>query len=180
MARVADIPSSSLPRDLAEIYETFATDYGPFRNQVAVLAHVPPVIKHLLPMLMELKARQGVPQRYIELAVVVVSKLNDCEYCVGHHAPQLKVTGISDHGIEHLLDYENHEELDDADKAVVAYAIAVTENPQRIRDQVFDALRAHFDESQIVELTVRTALCGFFNRFNDAMMIETEAELAEV
>lgn len=180
MARVANVPSSTLPAELAKKYETFATNYGPFRNQVAVLAHVPPAIKHLLPMLMELKDRQGVPQRYIELAVVVVSKLNECEYCVSHHAPQLKIAGISDRGVEHLLDYQYHEELDDSDKAVVAYAIAVTKNPQRIRDREFNALRAHFDESQIVELTLRIALCGFFNRFNDALMIETEAELADV
>lgn len=178
MALVMDIPSNSLPPHLAEIYETFATDYGPFRNQVAVLAHVPPVIEHLLPMLMALKARQGVPQRYIELAVVVVSKLNECEYCIGHHAPQLEVAGLSRAGIEQLLDYQDHEELDDADKAVIEYAIAVTKSPQHIRDRVFDALRQHFSESQIVELTVRIALCGFFNRFNDALMIETEAELA--
>ena len=32
----------------------------------------------------------------------------------------------------------------------------------------------HFDEAQIVELTLRIALCGFFNRFNDALMIALE------
>jgi hypothetical protein len=32
----------------------------------------------------------------------------------------------------------------------------------------------HFSEEQIVELTLRTALCGFFNRFNDALQIEME------
>ena len=56
------------------------------------------------------------------------------------------------------------------------YAIQVTETPQRIRDRMFERLRAHFTEAQIVELTLRIALCGFFNRFNDALMIETEAE----
>ena len=175
MARVKDIPSSALPRPLAEIYERFATDYGPFRNQVAVLAHVAPAIEH---MLMDLKARQAVPQRLIELAVVVVSKLNQCQYCVGHHAPQLEVEGLSRAGIDRLPDYEDHPELDAADKAVVAYAIAVTREPGRIRERVFEELRSHFSEAQIVELTLRIALCGFFNRFNDALMIESEAEVA--
>ena len=41
---------------------------------------------------------------------------------------------------------------------------------------MFERLQAHFTEAQIVELTLRIALCGFFNRFNDALMIETEAE----
>ena len=88
----------------------------------------------------------------------------------------LEVEGISAEGIERLLDYADHPELEEVDKAVVEYAIQVTETPQRIRDRMFERLRTHFTEAQIVELTLRIALCGFFNRFNDALMIETEAE----
>jgi hypothetical protein len=42
MARVRDISSTELPPASAAIYEWFAASYGPLRNQVAVLAHVPP------------------------------------------------------------------------------------------------------------------------------------------
>jgi alkylhydroperoxidase family enzyme len=59
---------------------------------------------------------------------------------------------------------------------VVAYTVAVTTNPQRIPEEMFDALRRHFSEAQIVELTLRIALCGFFNRFNDALQIDNELE----
>ncbi len=41
-------------------------------------------------------------------------------------------------------------------------------------DAIFDELKTHFSEEQIVELTLRTALCGFFNRFNDALQIGME------
>ena len=54
MARVRNIESSELPPELAEIYERFAGSYGPFRNQVAVFAHVPAALRHLMPLLMEL------------------------------------------------------------------------------------------------------------------------------
>ena len=37
----------------------------------------------------------------------------------------------------------------------------------------------HFSEEQIVELTLRTALCGFFNRFNDALQIGMEDGVLE-
>ena len=36
----------------------------------------------------------------------------------------------------------------------------------------------HFNEAQIVELTLRITLCGFFNKFNDALQIEEEGEAA--
>jgi alkylhydroperoxidase family enzyme len=69
-----------------------------------------------------------------------------------------------------------HEELNEVDRLVVAYTVAVTTDPQRIREEMFDALRRHFSEAQIVELTLRIALCGFFNRFNDALQIDNELE----
>lgn len=178
MARVRDIPSAELPPDQAAIYEQFAGLYGPFRNQVAVFAHVPAALRHLMPMLMELRAAATLPKRYLEIAIVVVSKLNECHYCVAHHKPFLAVEGISPEGIDRLLEPDNAE-LDDIDRLVIEYAQLAWETPNRIRDSVFQRLRQHFSEAQIVELTLRITLCGFFNRFNDALQIEEEAEAHE-
>jgi alkylhydroperoxidase family enzyme len=87
----------------------------------------------------------------------------------------LMVEGLSDAGVDRVLDYRDHPELDDLDRLVVEYTIAVTNNPQRIGDALFARLRAQFSEAEIVELTLRIALCGFFNRFNDALQIDDEA-----
>lgn len=175
MARVSDVPPEGVPPDVRDVYLAFSSGYGPFRDQVGVMAHVPPAVKHLMGMLLELRERKGVPFRYIELAIVVVSQLNECHYCVGHHKPLLMVEGLSEQGVASLLDYTSHPELDEVDRLVVEYAIAVTQAPQRIRDSLFGRLRAHFTEAQVVELTLRTALCGFFNRFNDALQIDGDA-----
>ena len=77
-----------------------------------------------------------------------------------------------------MLDYKAHPELDDIDKLVVEYAIAVTNGWNRTRDEIFTRLRAHFTEAQIVELTWRTALCGAFNRFNDILQLDIEPGIA--
>ena len=53
MARVRNIPASELPPATRDVYERYASAYGPFANQVAVFAHVPPAVDHLMPMLME-------------------------------------------------------------------------------------------------------------------------------
>lgn len=181
MARVRDVSPGELPADLAAIYERFAAEYGPFRNQVAVLAHVPAALRHLMPMLMELREAKTLPKRYLELAIVAVSKLNACHYCVAHHKPFLAVEGVSAAGADRLLEYRDHPELDECDKLVVEYAIAAWERPNRIPGSLFARLRRHFSEAQIVELTLRITLCGFFNKFNDALQIEEEPEaLAKV
>ena len=178
MARVRSIPSTELPPDLAAIYERFAADYGPFRNQVAVLAHVPAALRHLMPMLMELRAAATLPKRYLELAIVAVSKLNECAYCVAHHTPFLVPEGISAEGVARVLDFRDHPEFDAVDRLVVEYTIAAWNSPNRIPAALFERLRAHFPEAQIVELTLRITLCGFFNKFNDALGIEEEEEAA--
>ena len=174
MARVRNIPSSELSPEVAGIYETFAASYGPFRNQCAVFAHVPPALKHIMGLLIELKAAKSINWRYIELAIVVVSKLNSCHYCVDHHKPKLIVEGVSEATVARLPDTAGAPDLDDTDRLVVEYTIAVTNNAQRVPDEMFGRLRRHFSEAEIVELTLRIALCGFFNRFNDALQIDNE------
>jgi uncharacterized peroxidase-related enzyme len=179
MARVRDIAPEELPGDLAEIYRRFAESYGPFRNQVAVFAHVPAALRHLMPLLLELREAKTLPKRALELAIVTVSQLNACAYCVAHHTPFLAVEGVSPEGAARLLDFRDHPELDDTDRLVVEYAIAAWQEPARIPEALFARLRQAFSEAQIVELTLRIALCGFFNKFNDALQIEEEAELVD-
>lgn len=178
MARVRDIGPNELPAQIRDVYESYANGYGPFRNQVGVFAHVPSSVTHLMGLLLDLREQKNVPFRYIELAVVTVSKLNECDYCVGHHKPLLMVEGISPEGADNILNYKDHAELNEVDKLVVEYSIAVTNSPQKIRDNVFERLRKHFTEAQIVELTLRIALCGFFNRFNDALQVDDETHKA--
>ena len=179
MARVRDIAPGELPPDLAAIYERFAGQYGPFRNQVAVFAHVPAALRHLMSLLIELREAATLPKRCLELAIVTVSKLNECQYCVAHHKPFLVVEGVSPAGVDDILDYRDHPEFDERDKLVVEYATAAWEHPNRIGGDLFTRLARHFDEAQIVELTLRITLCGFFNKFNDALEIEEEAEATE-
>src|SRR3954463_12647901 len=113
MARGRNIADDELPADLAEIYREFAGSYGPLATQVAVFAHVPAALRHLMPMLMELRTAKTLPKRALELAIVTVSKLNACHYCRAHHKPFLAVEGVSAAGADRLLDWRDHPELDD-------------------------------------------------------------------
>lgn len=152
------------------------TSYGPFGHLAGAMGHRAPILRNAARMLTELKAEGVLSKRYLELALVTVSLMNECEYCVAHHGPMLTVQGVSKEGTLTLLDYENHPELDDVDKLVIEYAKQVTLDPNRTRDAIFDRLRAHFSDAEIVELTWRIALCGAFNRFNDVLQLDIEEE----
>lgn len=173
MARVRNIEIEELPDELQPLYRRFCGDYGPFLNQVRVFAHRPPALRHVIGLLLELADEALLPKRDLEIALVTVSKLNECEYCVAHHAPRLIDQGLSAETAQRILQ-PDCPGLSKRERLVRDYARAVTEQANRIRDEQFARLRQYFSEAQIVELTLRIALCGFFNRFNDAMQIEIE------
>ena len=178
MARVRDIALDEVPEDCKPVYRKYAEEYGPFLNQVKIFAHRPTALKHIMGMLLDMAEEAVLPKRYLEIALVVVSKLNECTYCVAHHAPRLTDQGLAPEIVENILD-PDCPGLDPVERLVRDYAVQVTQQPNMMRDAIFEELGKHFTEEQIVELTLRTALCGFFNRFNDALQIGMEDGVLE-
>lgn len=175
MARVRDVEIGDVPETAREVYRRYGTEYGPFLNQVKVFAHRPAALRHLMGMLMEMNDDPVLDKRHLEIALVAVSRLNACEYCIVHHTPRAVEHGLSAAACEAILETEVPG-FDALDTLVRDYAVAVTNDFQTIREATFDALRAHFSDTQIVELTLRIALCGFFNRMNDALQIGLEED----
>lgn len=178
MARVRDIEASELDAEARQVYERYAKDYGPFLNQVRVFAHRPPALKHIMGLLLDFADEAVLDKRYLEIALVTVSTLNACRYCVAHHAPRAISHGLAADAVEKILD-EEVASFDKVDYLVRDYAVAVTNDWNRVRERMFEQLREHFTEEQIVELTLRISLCGFFNRFNDVLQIEMENGVLE-
>ena len=178
MARVRDVELHEVPADLRPIYRRYAETYGPFLNQVKVFAHRGPALRHLMGMLLELADEAVLPKRYLEIALVAVSKANECTYCVAHHAPRLVAQGLDPASVAAILEPEVPG-FDELDTLVRDYAVAITEDARRMPAAMVERLKSHFSEEQVVELTLRAALCGFFNRFNEALGIEIEDGVVE-
>lgn len=177
MPRVRTLPSDEVSGAARDVYLR-ASDYGSFSSLVGVMANRPPILEHTFGLLLDLKEEGVLPARYLELALVTVSRLNACTFCVSNHAPRLNAAGLSDNAVTNILDYETVADFDDIDRLVIEYAIAVTKDFHRVRDAMMDRLRQHFDDAQIVELTWRIALCGAFNRFNDVLQTEIDDGVA--
>ena len=64
--------------------------------------------------------------------------------------------------------------FDEAERAALAYAEAMTITGQRVGDALFARVRAHFSEVQVVELTAAVALENFRSKFNVALGIEAQ------
>lgn len=72
--------------------------------------------------------------------------------------------------------YMESEHLTDREKAAVLWAEHVTRNTARSRDDVFQTVAAHFDETELVELTLIAAFFNMFNRITDSLRIDIEVQ----
>jgi alkylhydroperoxidase family enzyme len=70
--------------------------------------------------------------------------------------------------------YRRSAVFDAKEKATLLYAEAVTRGAAVIREDMLEALREHYREDQIVELTVVICEANFTNRFNDALQVEPD------
>ena len=73
-----------------------------------------------------------------------------------------------------IPDFEQSDVFSAVEKLVLRYAVAMTQTPVDVPDQLFEALRSHFDERQLVELTSEIAWENYRARFNHAFGIEAE------
>ncbi|KAA0972148.1 carboxymuconolactone decarboxylase family protein [Aureimonas fodinaquatilis] len=170
MPRVPALGRENLPEELRPLWDKMLA-YGPFAGQAGVMANRLPVFEHMWKLLTQLSDEAVLDKRYLELAIITVSLVNKCDFCIDQHAPKLAVAGLVLEGVETLEELQAYPALTDVDRLVVNYAIAVSSDWHRIRDQVLEDLRKHFSDAQIVELTWRIALCGAFNRFNDVLQV---------
>ena len=174
MARVSEISEASLPEPLRELYRKFTREYGDFTNQVRVVAHSPDAFLHLYGLIDAWRRTGTLSRRLVEIAVVTASRVNECGYCVGHHGAALIDLGIPAATVDRILDPEPPG-LDAKERLVRDYAKLVAERAWGIRDTVFEDLKRHFTDQQIVELTIRVGICILFNKLNQALGLDMEA-----
>lgn len=94
-----------------------------------------------------------------------------CEYCIDLGSQIARRWGMTDEELLALADYQNAACFSDVDKLILRYATAISRTPVEVSDELFDALRAHFDAAQLVGLTHVITLGNLRARFNIALDI---------
>src|SRR5260370_1447962 len=94
-----------------------------------------------------------------------------CEYCIEMGARISRDWGLTDEELLALPNYRTASCFSDVDRLVLDYAAAMSRTPVEVSDELFNALREHFDVPQMVELTHVVALENLRARFNLALGI---------
>lgn len=149
--------------------EARAKQPNPF---LRVMAHRPDALKSFVPFYAAVTGAGSVDPRLKELAYLVVSIANHCAYCTTAHLAGGRKAGITDDEIR-AVEAENNASFSPVEQAVIVYARELTRTAT-VQETTRAAVAAHFNEEQIVELTMQVAMANFTNRFNNGLNILPE------
>lgn len=180
MARVKPVEPSAAPAAVADALDRARRELPLFLNQVGTLAHLPGLVGRFVDLYAALPRESLLPRSLVELAILTVSAVNACEYCLVHHGALGAGHGLTPQQVHSFRTGGWRElPLGETEKLVVEYAEQVTRDANRVSEPLFERLRARFTDPQLVELTLRIALCSFFNKLNQALRIDVEPEALE-
>lgn len=174
MARVKYIEEDEVkdPR-VKESYERMRKKRGKVTNIYKALAYKPSILSTIGPFVAAVQEPDELDPKLKERVILKVSKINRSAYCYHAHQQISKKMGFSE---SEILEVDNPENanISEAEKVALKYAETMTVSPGNIPDTLFNELKKHFSESQIVELTSLAALYNMINRFNEALKLDPE------
>jgi alkylhydroperoxidase family enzyme len=137
-------------------------------DPVGVYAHAPGLLVGY-GMFEQATAKQGrVEERLKVLAETKAAALVNCEFCCDIASSLALEAGVTEEQLLALPRYRESGAFDALERLVLDYAAAMSRTPTEVSDELFAALREHFDERQMVELTNVIAIENMRARFNSA------------
>ncbi len=180
MARVRMIKPEEADAETRNVYDGVRQQWGRISNFSQVLAHQPAALAGwMLPnAAIRLDNVKSDPDyvKIQQLVIIKTSALNRSAYCMSHNVPLGRKVGLTEAQIKAAQgsDYMRSPNLDARQKAAIRWAEAVTLLTARDDADAFAAMRQHFSEKQIVELTVFCGMWNYSNRLCEALHVDLE------
>ena len=173
MARVSYIEEKDHPELAAEIAK-IKGGRGGLINIYKLLLHSPDVAMTWFEYIGAIRWKTRLTPRLRELAIVRIAQAARYAYALQQHVPAIAVPdGVSLEECEALKDWQASKFFSEAERAALAYVDAMRAGPD-VPDDVFDALRGHYSEREIVELSVLTGVYIMHNRIFTALKVDLQ------
>lgn len=167
---ISPVSKQTAAPEVQPLLDKLTQGFGRVPAFFGTMARAPEVLTHFMPFYSAVIEHGTVERKYKELAYLKTSLINGCEYCFRAHSASGKKNGVTEDQIKALAFFHRSPLFDAKEKAVILYAERVTRGASAIRPPALDELKQYFNDDQIVELTLATALANFTNRFNDALL----------
>jgi alkylhydroperoxidase family enzyme len=176
MARVSYIDDRDHP-DLAELTARIrGARRGNLINIYRLLLHSPALAESWLANNNAVRWKTELGGRLREMLILRIAHLNRATYVIKQHVPELAFPeGLSAEDCDALgaRAPQESDRFSAGERAALAYADAMTRDID-VPDPVFDALKPHFNQRQIVELTVLIGVYNMQTRVLCALRIDPE------
>jgi AhpD family alkylhydroperoxidase len=108
----------------------------------------------------------GLEASLIELVKIRASQINGCGYCIDMHTKDARAAGESEQRIYLLSAWREAPFYSERERAALEWAEHVTliANDQ-VPDEIYEGVKAHFTEEELVNLTLAVATINAWNRF---------------
>ena len=113
----------------------------------------------------------SIPERVQQIAMIRTSVKNDSDYCLHSHMDLGLRAGLTHKQIDALRYDPAGGEFTEAEQAVIEYAEKLNRDGKEVSDELFKRLRNHFNEAEVISLTVNICLMNFFNRYTDVLRL---------
>jgi AhpD family alkylhydroperoxidase len=175
MARIDPVKPRGIDLLRRSSFRTAKRMYGRETEPLQVIGHHRPLMVGFGAVSLAIERySHAVDDRLKHLAMLRVSQLIGCEWCLDFGSMLAQKSGIPPETLRELSNWRTSSAFDQLDRLVLEYAEAMTRTPVDVADELFARLREHFDERQIVELTSAIALENTFSRANWALGIHGE------
>lgn len=135
-------------------------------SHIDYAVHAPEAFQHLLKLSGQLHKGPLGPQ-LIELVSLRVSQINGCVFCLDMHASALRKAGVDQRKLDTLAAWEESPLFDARERAALGWAEALNGiGTAHVPDTALEALRPHFNEREISELSFTVAMINAWNIMN--------------
>jgi alkylhydroperoxidase family enzyme len=168
MTRIDPVPARRSGPLVRLTYRLSRRELGRDVDPVGVYAHAPRLLVGYGVFEKATATQHTVEERLKVLAETKAAAVVNCEFCCDIASSIARASGITEAQLLALPDYRNSGEFSELERLVLDYATAMSRTPTSVTDELFAAMREHFDERQMVELTNVIALENMRARFNSA------------
>jgi AhpD family alkylhydroperoxidase len=110
-------------------------------------------------------AKCGLPKRLIELVKFRAAQINGCAYCLDVHSKDARRAGETEQRLYLLNAWRESPHYTPAERAALAWTEALTNIVEtRAPDADYAALRDHFSDKEIVDLTYLIGMINLWTR----------------
>lgn len=186
-SRLALLDPQSAQGETARFFSNAELLFGAITNAVRIWAHSPYIAKLILPLVATLQ-REGagsiLPSALKAMVRIRTSLAHEAAYSLAHGIAQARATGVTESQIAALIAGKHADSpcFNAHDRAALIWADYVAPNTAKRHDDIFEELKRHFSDAEMVELTGLCALSSQLDLIQNALRVplESPAEIERI